>query len=248
MTVSDLCLVCSRTTCLWALVSGKAYLPRQGASGGPVLSLQLQWNNYEWRAETSSQEYLLYYLFSQSPGSGGENTYKLPALLLSSSLKLLFAAQSRGSRLLALSFILTFMWELSIHWGLKALTWSDLPAVNVLHCLLCVFFFLLKKLELLELYKGLQRRDNCDLQDAFPVFICIFGIHQMFNPCRGLELLSLLLPSGCRLGRHREELFYSGGGCRINVAQTCAWMWRETLFEPDGHEGWHSSSSTHGAQ
>lgn len=79
------------TSCLWALVSGEAYLPVRGASRGPALSLQLQWNNYDWCAETSSQEYLLYYLFSQSPGSGGENTYKLPASLLSSSLTLLLA-------------------------------------------------------------------------------------------------------------------------------------------------------------
>lgn len=30
------------TSCLWALVSAEAYLPVQGASGGPALSLQLQ--------------------------------------------------------------------------------------------------------------------------------------------------------------------------------------------------------------
>lgn len=93
-----LCCTAAAQLCLLPLgpASSEAYLLWQGASGGPELSLQLQWNNYEWCAETSSQENLLYYLFSQSPGSGGENTYKLAAMLLSSSFKLLFAAQSGG--------------------------------------------------------------------------------------------------------------------------------------------------------
>lgn len=137
------------TSCLWALVSGEAYLPVRGASGGPALSLQLQWNNYDWCAETSSQEYLLYYLFSQSPGSGGENTYKLPASLLSSSLMLLLAEVLARSLALFLSFL--FFHSLlfclprcvagSIHRGPEALTvWPTSCGRTILALIFIIFF------------------------------------------------------------------------------------------------------------
>lgn len=91
----------------WVALPGGSYLAAPSARGGPALSLQLQWNNYDWCAETSSQEYLLYYLFSQSPGSGGENAYKLagsPARLLTPAA----VCSGADSPLRSLSFRLFF--------------------------------------------------------------------------------------------------------------------------------------------
>lgn len=85
----------------------------------------------------------------------------------------------------------------------------------------CFLFSFLKKLELLPKDYKEEITVICRMHFQFSYASLVF------TRClthAGLELLSLLLPSGCRLGRHREELFYSGGGCRINVAQTCAWM------------------------
>lgn len=81
------------------LLPGRQHSPWCRGSDSALLSLQQQLNNYEWRGETSSEEYLLYYLFSQPVPwfREGENTYKLPASLRSPSHALLLAFQSRGA-------------------------------------------------------------------------------------------------------------------------------------------------------
>lgn len=206
---------CSRSTSPYLasgpLVSVEAYLSAQGASGGPALSLQLQWNNYEWRTETSSQEYLLYYLFSQSPGSGGENTYKLPVSFLSSSLKLLFAAQSRGACSLARASFHSFFFHSFFFWlfflprcctgsiqrGPEALTQSSLPVVDALHLPSSLFFYLFSVLFFVFSFLGAtqfyQRTTNkkylVELLDAFWVSQTL----QTFAACNGWRLLCTVI-------------------------------------------------------
>lgn len=97
-------------------------------------------------------------IYSASPLVQGERTHKLPASLLSSSLKLLFAAQSRGARSLALLlsfFVLLFFFLVfylqrwmdypSRPWGLNtvrpASCGRSAPSSLFFICFLLCFFF-----------------------------------------------------------------------------------------------------------
>lgn len=127
-------------------------------------------------------------IYSASPLIQGERThinFQPCSSPLHSSSCLLLKAEALAC---LHSFIFAFLWELSIHWGLEALTRSGLKlrmCCTVLFFLICLFFrggllvfcafavVSFQKLEQLKLTKGLQAGENWDLLDAFSVFICM---------------------------------------------------------------------------
>lgn len=115
----------------------------------------------------------MYYLFSQSPGSGGENAYKLAGSPLGSSLRLLFAREP------TLLFALFFSSAASFF----------LYSLEFFVCLVVVVFFSFK------LASKLRRRDgpsaprglitDVDALDAAPSVSTLFFIILCFSDFYG---------------------------------------------------------------